>query len=449
MTLSLLGCQGEGGTGTALPDLDPPGSNDRPWDAPINPDKPDNLDGLAPGSGAKPDPSLAISWTTSFLGRPDSADFKAVASDPSGGVVIGGYLGSRQGDFAGLPTSGSALLIRLDATGQVIWAKTFGGSSEDIIFGVAVRTDGSIVAVGDVTSTDGGLPASRGTHDAVALLVSPEGEVIWVKTFGGSDFDGFRAVTLGSDGSILVAGFIDSDDADLGTNPGGGSVVAKLDQDGELIWIKNAVAKGVYFSAITTDGQGNLVVAGSAETSPDSGGALVARLNHNGDPLWVKTFRGDLYDQFHTVAVSPRDGIVVAGELLSDSGELPPSQGGYDAVLANLSLDGEVVWAKTSGGANTSESIWSLAIDAGGGVVAVGWMGPVRADLGPQDGLILRLDRAGSITWEKTLGGSGGAGLAALTAVKDGFVAVGGSASQDGDIPVPAGQTAVFAVKLV
>ncbi|WP_461864836.1 NHL repeat-containing protein, partial [Thermococcus sp.] len=103
------------------------------------------------------------------------------------------------------------------------WAKTYGGSGDDVINDVKVLPDGSIIAVGYTNS------AGVGGKDVLVMKLTSNGSVVWAKIYGGSYYDGAYAVALAPNGDIIVAGWT------LSFGAGGRNVwVLRLDENGNV-----------------------------------------------------------------------------------------------------------------------------------------------------------------------------------------------------------------------
>jgi hypothetical protein len=95
-------------------------------------------------------------------------------------------------------------LIKTDANGNVQWAKTYGGTDWDEAFSVQQTSDGGyIVAGGTYSFGAGGL-------DAFLVKTDANGNIIWAKTYGGTAWDGVSSVQQTSDGGYIVAGWTGS-----------------------------------------------------------------------------------------------------------------------------------------------------------------------------------------------------------------------------------------------
>jgi hypothetical protein len=86
------------------------------------------------------------------------------------------------------------------------WTRQFGSASYDLAVSVSVGSDGSVLVAG---YTFGTLPgqSSAGGQDAFVRKYDAAGAVLWTRQFGSASFDYAYSVSVGSDGSVLVAGY--------------------------------------------------------------------------------------------------------------------------------------------------------------------------------------------------------------------------------------------------
>ena len=142
-----------------------------------------------------------VEWAKTFGGPGDEAAHYAQQT-LDGGYVIDGYTGSYG---AG---SYDILVIKLDPTGELEWAKTFGGYSNDFTIGG--------VKAGQQTSDNGyilsGSTASYGAggSDALVMKLDTIGELEWAKTFGGTGDDYCHGVQQTLDGGYVLGGYTSS-----------------------------------------------------------------------------------------------------------------------------------------------------------------------------------------------------------------------------------------------
>ena len=84
------------------------------------------------------------------------------------------------------------------------WQKTFGGSSDDDAYAITPTKDRGFIVAGYTESF------GNGKRDAYLIKIDKDGNKIWQKTFGGSDYDEAEAITPTKDGGFIVAGYTES-----------------------------------------------------------------------------------------------------------------------------------------------------------------------------------------------------------------------------------------------
>ncbi len=132
-------------------------------------------------------------WNKTYGGAMEDAG-RAIAATEDNHYVVAGYTNSMgNGDY-------DFLLLKIDASGNMAWNKTYGGNQSDKAYAIA-ETAGGCVAVGDTRSK------GAGDNDAWVIKVDLNGNVVWDKTVGGEGFDMPTCVTASNYGGFLVGGF--------------------------------------------------------------------------------------------------------------------------------------------------------------------------------------------------------------------------------------------------
>jgi hypothetical protein len=130
--------------------------------------------------------------------------------------------------------NGDAAIARISATGDILWTKAYGGFDADGFTSVALAKNGDIIAVGYTISTNGDFRVTHDGPDAVVAGISATGELLWANTYGGSRIDLFNSVALAKNGDIIAVGYTTSLDGDFPTTLEVGAVVARFTPKGEL-----------------------------------------------------------------------------------------------------------------------------------------------------------------------------------------------------------------------
>jgi uncharacterized protein (UPF0548 family) len=126
---------------------------------------------------------------------------------------------------------------KYDAAGAEVWTRQFGTAGDDYAYSVSVGSDGSVLVAGYTTGTLPGQ-SSAGSWDAFVRKYDAAGAEVWTRQLGTAGDDYAYSVSVGSDGSVLVAGFAG------GTLPGQSSAggqdafVRKYDAAGAEVWTR-------------------------------------------------------------------------------------------------------------------------------------------------------------------------------------------------------------------
>lgn len=129
------------------------------------------------------------------------------------------------------------LLLRYDASGNLIWNRTWGGVKADYGSEVSVSIQGDIYITGNTWSY------GAGNFDILLLKYDSSGNLLWNKTWGDAERDDGREVAVSTLGDIYIAG-----------DHGGQVVLLRYDASGNLIWYKCAPASGSGGIALSSTG---------------------------------------------------------------------------------------------------------------------------------------------------------------------------------------------------
>ena len=129
------------------------------------------------------------------------------------------------------------LLFTVDGLGQNTWVKTYGGSGDNRGYSIVSTSDGGCILTGETLSNDGDFSGmNKGGRDIFVIKLNSSGDILWKKTFGGSSDDFGKSITTTSDGGFVLTGGTSSNDGDFsGMNKGASDIfVMKLDSNGNL-----------------------------------------------------------------------------------------------------------------------------------------------------------------------------------------------------------------------
>jgi hypothetical protein len=167
---------------------------------------------------------------------------------------------------------------------------------------------------------------------------------------------------------------------------------------------------------------------------------------------WQKCFGGSDRDWFVDIERTADGGYIMAGSTLSNDGDVSGNNGNTDYWIVKIDEQATLQWQVTLGGSDEDEAT-AIEQTADGGYVVGGWTksndGDVTGQHGSADCWIVKLNAAGAIEWQKTLGGTGLDEANGVLQTSDGgYAMIGRSYSVDGDVTGGHGATDVWLVKL-
>lgn len=400
-------------------------------------------------------------------------EFHSVLETSDGGFVAFGHSMSSNQDWAHNNYGEyDGIMAKFDAAGELTWVKNYGGSGVEYFLDAAETSDGGYVAVGETMSTDNHLESTspQGSNDFLITKLDADGNIVWIKTFGGSRTDKFRSVQETADGGFIAAGYTQSSGIDVTPNSEGANandydedfVIAKFKANGVKEWIKSYGGSHTdQLESIRETGDGGFVAVGytlstdgdlhlNTNTGFPDYNAVLARFDVNGEMVWLDTYGGTGSDYFYSVRDIDDGGFVAVGSSQSSDGDFP-SNGSLDAVIAKINESGELTWSKTYGGTDM-EDLHSVEETPSGEWLVAGVSGSNFGGLqnkGNMDFFIAKLDASGNEIWLRSYGGGMHDYIYAAQLTSDnGVVAVGYTQSNDGDIASHKGGRDVAILKL-
>lgn len=207
-------------------------------------------------------------WSKHYGGFFTDTPYGAVQTE-DGGYMIVGSSDSYETDYFNNLGTYDVWIVKVNAMGELLWTKNYGGLRTDEARAITASGDGNYIVVGDTRSSDQFVSENKGSADLWMIKINPNGELIWEKTFGGSDYDVARSVLLTSDNGFLISGSSKSSNGDLTQNKGGNDAwIIKTDSQGELIWQKSVGGSQFDFAYDAIQKQDNTIIAvGNTESN--------------------------------------------------------------------------------------------------------------------------------------------------------------------------------------
>ncbi len=359
-----------------------------------------------------------LGWQKCFGGSAQDIP-GSISKSNDGNIFILGNVESHNGDITSYMASTDIWLTKTDTAGNIIWRKTFGGSSIDVGISVIELANGNIYIGGYSSSVDGNISNSKGNFDVILLCLDATGNLLWEKNFGGSQVDLCYSMIVTNDGNFALGGATFSDDGDVTFNEGGQDIwLLKIDVNGNLLWELNSGGSGTDICyALTQDAAGNIY--GTGTTNSNDGDITFLHGNYdvcvfkaasNGSLIWNKTFGGSEYESAQTILIDNQQKLFVGGYTRSDNGDITSNEGFGDVWFLQVSNQGSLLFQKTYGGTG-SENLYSLiqTID-GGYLLAAGTTSndfDIKNTCGYEDVWLLKLNSQLNTEWSRNYGGTG------------------------------------------
>jgi hypothetical protein len=283
------------------------------------------------------------------------------------------------------PLGEDVVVARFDRGGGVRFSRGFVLPETQRALAVAVAPGGGTVVAGSFVGgldLGAGAHASAGADDAFVALLDAEGNALWSRTFGGGATDRASGVAVADDGTIWVAGQAGSSfGVDGVTVESGGLYVLAFDGSGDATRGAGfATPAGAVTSLVAS--RDGLVLGGSFRSSIEIGARVdaagdrdgfVAALDVDLTPRWAVAVGGAGADTVHAVAATGDGGVVVAARFTGDVELHAPftSAGADDGLVLVLDADGAPRWAQALGRADVDAAMGIAA--AAGGIVVGGF----------------------------------------------------------------------------
>lgn len=232
------------------------------------PSKSGNRHGVGEFWGIKTNASGLEQWNANFGGTNNDRAYDVVQTSDSGYLLVGN---TESDDFDITNPRGSYdfWIVKIDPSGNLLWQKNYGGSAIEIAYTVTKTLDGNYLILGDTRSSDQQVTNPKGNADAWLLKINENGELLWQKSYGGSQFDTGRSIIEKPDGNLIVFGTSRSNDQDVSENYGQSDFwLVITDETGSTTFEKNYGGSALDFgNASLLTFAGNIVLAGSTESN--------------------------------------------------------------------------------------------------------------------------------------------------------------------------------------
>lgn len=250
----------------------------------------------------------------------------------------------------------------------------------------------------------------------LSLLAQPA--IQWQQSYGGNLNDYATHIENTSDGGSVVIGYTESNTIDVSGNHGGKDYwILKINSSSSILWKKclGGTSTEWAYDIKQADDNGYIIAGHSFSNDGNVTGLhgtcdfWIVKTDSVGNIEWEKAIGGSNDDGARSIQKTIDGGYIVAGYTSSNNGDVTGLHGSRDFWIVKLNSNGTITWQKSYGG-TYAEYAYSIKQTTDGGFITVGQANSSNGDITGNHGLIdiwvLKIDMIGNIQWQKSLGGN-------------------------------------------
>jgi hypothetical protein len=273
-------------------------------------------------------------WTKIYGGISEDYGYSVQQTNDNGYIITGSTKSFGADGF-------DVWLIKTDENGDTLWTKTYGGTGYDYGLSVHQTTDNGYIIAGGTSSFGAGI------IDFYLIKTDENGDTLWTKTYGGTDYDYGRAMQQTTDGGYIITGNTWSFGA------GASDVyLVKTDENGDTLWTKTygGISEDYGFSVQQTTDNGYIITGYTMSFGTAYSYVYLIKTDENGDTLWTKTYGVGAGNYGYSVQQTTDNGYIIAGHTWL-----------YEAwaslvYLVKTDENGDTLWTETYGGTGDDRS---------------------------------------------------------------------------------------------
>ncbi len=287
-------------------------------------------------------------WEKSF-GYSGSDNGFSIIQTHDNGYLISGVIDVTSSDGQGnnrlslnRHAGGDYWVIKINSAGILQWSRYFGGTFTDTSYALSETQTGNFIIVGSSDSDDIDINNNKGTYDFWVLKISSSGDLIWEKSFGGSEIDEARDITITENGDFLIVGDSRSVDTDVLYNNGAADIwIIKINSDGELIWERTY--GGTSFDGVQSIQKtlnNDYIVAGNSRSSDvnlennnGQNDAWFFKIDSQGVLKWQNSVGGSDIDLLMDIVELENGTIIAVGKSNSNDLDIAENKGFSDLLI--------------------------------------------------------------------------------------------------------------------
>ncbi|MCP5353475.1 MAG: hypothetical protein H6926_09885, partial [Chromatiales bacterium] len=369
---------------------------------------------------AQVNPGPNIAWQECYGGSAEDYFADAVLLE-DGRILSAIASGSFDSEYYG------STIILSDVSLGEIWREKIGDDCNGSgIREISVLEDNNVLLFGIVS----GCEDSIGSFDYYVVKINLDGEIIWSRLYGSSQYDDPYTLLPTSDGGFLVGGSTRGFDGDLYMPAWNDlfyddALIMKMDSLGEVEWVDiiggtnpDLVSSNflevspVQYLVMIASSSYDYDLAGSSEDDLKKHLLRVYDLDGNVLKEIILSADDNLIDQWNTLQLLPDGNVLIAGTGIAESDINPtfPEHDGFEGALAIINEELELIDLNLFGGLG-NEYFLDIIPATIGGYYCLGYSSSSEGDLpgnhGEGDMWVLHVDGSFNLIWSKNIGSAG------------------------------------------
>jgi uncharacterized delta-60 repeat protein len=296
-------------------------------------------------------PTGAQRWALTYDGSLHLDDFAtAIAVNSIGEVYVGGKCTSSASDSYDFGT------VKYDSNGVKLWDRSDDPGSYAAITALTLDPSENVIVTGDY-------------KDFLTIKYSPTGSKLWQALYDGQGHGDEYATSVASDpsGNIVIAG------RSQGVNTSADLTLVKYSSLGVQQWAQRDNGAGGsrdFMQSLKIDGHGNVFIAVTVESLPDTGRVYSMQLvkySPEGDTIWTRRYDGAIVAYYSGMTLDS-----TGNAYMSGTRDCSGTTGACSIVTVKYSPEGTLLWSRTFESIGARYEVRSIAVDAAGNLIVGG-----------------------------------------------------------------------------
>jgi len=329
-----------------------------------------------------PDPGILPEWQKSYGHFEYNQGYSVHGTSDGGYIIVGSTEHPTDDDYI----DHDILLIKADASGNLIWKQTIGTEFYEEAFSVLQTSDDGYILVGTR-----GLDRAGIEFRLWLIKTNSSGDTLWTRDFGETWRDHGYSLQLTDDDGFIISGTTwGGDDTDMD------SWIIRTDANGEELWNRIIKLDGDQQETkiLSTSDNGYILMSDHYSLPWEPADMLLVKLNSQADIVWSNSYGGYENDEGSCIQEVEGEGYIITGMTESEG------NGNEDMWLLKTDLFGNLDWSQTYGGENSDYG--SSVCQVPGGFIVCG----ETEEPGPGiAGWIMLIDEEGNTHWQQKYGG--------------------------------------------